>query len=441
MKSNEASKKLTRREFIKTVSLATGAALATGTYLLNSSAGAAPAIIKGTKLHLLQWSSFVPQADDEVRQQVAEWGKQMGVQVLMETVSANDLLSRTAVAIESKSGPDIIQMWHNWPHLYAEACIEVDEIAEEVGKTYGGFYEQARRNCLVNGQWKGVPHNLIGVANAYREDWFIESGIEKFPDNWEEYKEAGKKLKAAGHPFGQTFAHDLSDASMFVYPLLWSFGGKEVEEDGKTIALNSPETLQAVEFAVQLWKDAMYEAGFVWDTAGNNNAFFSEQISCTLNGASIYLAAKKQFPELAARTNHGINPQGPAGRFHYSIPVEYTIMKYSQNVEAARELIRFIMDKSNYYKWFEICEGYYVAPGPDQENHPLWQKDPKMLPFKDLTKYSLSFGHAAPPGRAASEAYVRFILIDMFARAIQGEPPKKAVEWATRELQKIYKLA
>jgi hypothetical protein len=30
---------------------------------------------------------------------------------------------------------------------------------------------------------------------------------------------------------------------------LWSWGGKEVEPDGKTVALNSPETVESVGFA------------------------------------------------------------------------------------------------------------------------------------------------------------------------------------------------
>jgi len=438
MEQNSASKKLTRREFIKTAGVVAGTVLTTGADLVSFPGIAAPSIIKGTTLHFLQWSSFIPQADDEIRRQAAEWGKQVGAQIIVETVNPNDLHPRVLAAVEGQSGPDIIQMQHSWPHLYAEACLEVDDLAEEVGKAYGGFYEQSKGSCIINGRWKAVPHNLIGIAHAYREDWFKESGVEKFPDTWEEYRDAGKKLKVAGHPFGQTFAHDLSDASMFFYPLLWSFGGKEVEADGKTVALNSPETLQAVEFVVQLWKEALYEPGFTWDAAGNNKAFLSEQISCTLNGASIYLTARKQFPELAAKINHGINPKGPAGRFHYSIPIQNVIMKYSQKVEAAKEFIRFIMAKSNYYKWLEISQGYSVAPGPDHENHPLWQKDPKMLPFKDLTHYGRSLGYAGPPGRAASEVYSRYIIVDLFARAVQGESPKKAVEWATEELRKIY---
>ncbi|MCI0530175.1 MAG: extracellular solute-binding protein, partial [Nitrospira sp.] len=265
---------------------------------------AAPAVLKGTKLHLLQWASFVPQADDEIRRQAAEWGKQMGVQIIVETIDANDLQTRIGLAIRSKTGPDIIDMLHNWPYLYADECVEVDDVAEKVEKTYGGYYRQIRDSCFVQGHYKAIPYHIVSNAIVYREDWFREVGVEKFPETWEEFRKPGKSLKAKGRPFGQTLGHTFGDAPNFVYPFLWSFGGKEVEEDGKTIALDSPETLQAVEFMVALWKEAFDETGLSWDDSSNNQAFLAEQISCTLNGASIYLVSKKQLPELAKRINH-----------------------------------------------------------------------------------------------------------------------------------------
>jgi multiple sugar transport system substrate-binding protein len=430
---------ITRREFIKTTGLMAGAALAGGILVTTTPKPAAPAVLKGTRLHLLQWSNFVPPADDEIRRQAAEWGKQMGVEVTIETINANDLQARIASAIESGTGPDIMQMLHNWPHLYASGCVDVDDIAEKVEKMYGGFYKQIRDVSFVDGRYKAVPYAIAGLAMTHREDWFKEVGVEKFPDNWEEYRRVGKLLKDKGHPFGQTFGHTFGDAPAFAYPYLWSFGGKEVEEDGKTVALDSQETLQAVEFVVALWKDVFDETGLSWDDTSNNRAFLSEQISCTLNGASIYFVAKKQYPELAKRINHGVMPAGPAGRFHYHVTFEHAIMSYSKNIDAAKEFILFLMDKPNFYKWFEIAEGFELAAGPDHENHPLWQKDPRMLTFKDIGKLGRAIGYPAPPTRSAAEALSKYIIVDVFARAIQGEPPKKAIEWGVSELRNIYK--
>lgn len=425
---------INRRKFLRMV-LATATSVA---WTTGQSTRAAPAILKGTKLHLLQWSNFISQADEELRRQANEWGKQMGVKVTIETINANDLQARTTAAIESGTGPDIIQLLRNWPYLYANGCIEVDEIAEEVKANYGGYYQSFEDYCFVSGHYKAIPYQGGSGLHTYREDWFKEVGAEKFPDTWEEYHQIGKKLKERGHPFGQSLGHTFGDAPGFCNQLLWAFGGKEVEADGKTVAINSPETLQALEFMIELWRDTMDETGLSWDDTSNNRAFLAEQISCTLNGASIYLVAKKDYPELAEKINHGKTLAGPAGRFNGILTFEHAIMKYSKNQEAALEFIRFLMAKENYYKWLEVGQGYNIGPGPDQENHPLWQKDPKMVGFRDVGRYSRSEGYAGPPSRAASEAISKYIIVDLFARVVQGEPPKKALEWAETELRNIY---
>ena len=51
------------------------------------------------------------------------------------------------------------------------------------------------------------------------------------------------------------------------------------------------ETLESVRFMTQFWKDAHDEGGLAWDDSNNNRAFLSGDISASLNGASIYVAA------------------------------------------------------------------------------------------------------------------------------------------------------
>src|SRR4029077_4181145 len=123
---------------------------------------------------------------------------------------------------------------------------------------------------------------------------FEAVGFTKFPQTWDEYRDAGKKLKAKGQPLGQAMGHSFGDPPTFFYPYLWSWGGKEVEKDGKTVALNSKETLESVKFWTALWTETMDEGGLAWDDTSNNRAFLSGSIGATNNGASIYLEAKKK---------------------------------------------------------------------------------------------------------------------------------------------------
>ena len=47
-------------------------------------AGRAPAYAQGTKLHILRWNDFIPQADVELKRQAVEAGKALGAEVTFE---------------------------------------------------------------------------------------------------------------------------------------------------------------------------------------------------------------------------------------------------------------------------------------------------------------------------------------------------------------------
>jgi hypothetical protein len=43
------------------------------------------------------------------------------------------------------------------------------------------------------------------------------------------------------------------------------------------------------------------------------------------------------------------------------------------------------------------------APGPEWQNHPLWQDDPIMLPFRSLAEIGRVAGYAGPPAWRACQ--------------------------------------
>jgi multiple sugar transport system substrate-binding protein len=434
---NAVIQSLNRRAFLQTTGLATGALLLGG--VRPGAAGQVPAALQGTRLTCLQWVNFVPAHDAALKKQIAAFEKQTGAKVALETINMNDIQARTTVAIESKAGPDIIQLAHNWPHLYEAGLEPVDDLAEELGRKGEGYYDLPKSHSFVNNRWRAVPHSIVSPASTYRTDWFKEVGYEKFPDTWEGYREAGKKLKANGHPIGQALGHSIGDPPIFCYAVLWAFGGKEVEADGKTVALESQETLDALEFAIGFWKDACDEGGLAWDDSNNNRAYLAEQISSTFNGASIWVEAKRNFPHLVAVTNHAYFPAGTHGRYHPHATWEYAIMGYSKNKEAAKEFITYLMEYKNYTEWLTAGQGYSTAPTKIFAKDPLWgELDPQVEPFKDIVKYGRHFGYAGPASRKAAEVASKYIIVDMFAKTVQGTPPKEAVKWASNELKQVY---
>ena len=261
---------LNRRQFLK-VSGGAAAVACTGIEGVLA-ARRAPAYAQGTKIHVLRWVDFIPEADVELKRQAPEAAKALGAEVTFEFINANDLQARITAAIQSGSGADIIQMLWNWPHLYAGGLVDVSDVAEPIGRAQGGYYDVFTSTAKVGGRWLAVPHGTGGNAIAYRRSWHAEIGIKEFPKTWDEWREVGKKLKAKGKPVGQALGHSFGDPPTFAYPLLWDFGGAEVDKTGKKVVINSKGAIESVKFMQAFWKDACDEGGLAWDDTNNNRA-------------------------------------------------------------------------------------------------------------------------------------------------------------------------
>jgi multiple sugar transport system substrate-binding protein len=282
---------------------------------------------------------------------------------------------------------------------------------------------------------------------AYRKSWFEEAGAKGFPKTWDEYRTVGKKLKAAKRPIGQTLGNTFGDAPTFTYPLLWSFGGQEVDAKGK-VALNSKATIDSVKFMVQFWKDACDEGGLAWDDSNNNRSFLSGDISATLNGASIYVAALNGADKFKTEKGaplhtdilHSPLPAGPNGSHNYHTAHNHMVMKYSKNTKGAIEFLRWAHRKENYEKWFLVQKGFAVGTTRMWEKHDMWKNDPVMLPFRNgAAQQKRLMGFASQPDKRAAEAWNKFIVTVMYAQACSGKStPEEAVKWAAGELGKIY---
>ena len=405
-----------------------------------------PAFAQQRTVHWLKWVDFVPASDALLRREMLpEAEKALGIKINLETVNGNDLQPRVTAGIQSGAGPDLIMAFNNQTYLYANSVVDLTEIAEAVGKAQGGMYKYARAVCSDGKMFMGMPWAVIGGMIAYRKSWFEEVGATKFPETWEQYREVGKKLKAKGRPIGQTLGHTFGDAPGFTYPYMWSWGGMEVDPSGKVI-LNSKETLESVKFLQGFWKDAHDEGGLAWDDTNNNRAFLSQTVSATLNGASIYIETLRKPDQYKTEKGapmhtdilHSPLPKGPAGQFGFHLLQSHMLMKYSKNQDPAKEFLKWIHTEKNFERWFVSQKGFATPCTEKWEGHKVWTDDPVMAPFKVAAKLGQAPGHAGPPNAKAAEALSKYIITDMYAKAVQGMPAEDVVKWADAELKKIY---
>src|SRR5437762_2919474 len=120
--------------------------------------GRAPAFAQGTTLHWVKGSDYVPASDQLLKTKINEQcQKDLGIKFNLEAVDGLTIQARVTSAVQSGSGPDIICAFNNWAQLYADSVADVSDVAEEIGKAQGGFYETSRAIAYDGSKWIAVP--------------------------------------------------------------------------------------------------------------------------------------------------------------------------------------------------------------------------------------------------------------------------------------------
>ncbi len=73
--------------------------------------------------------------------------------------------------------------------------------------------------------------------------------------------------------------------------MLWSFGAS-IQDKDENVVLNSEQTVKAVEYGTQLFREVMTPAVLSWNAASNNQALNARQTAYILNSISAYRAAQ-----------------------------------------------------------------------------------------------------------------------------------------------------
>jgi multiple sugar transport system substrate-binding protein len=424
-------KTATRRQFLKT-SAATSTGLASWLALSR-----APAFAQKRELTFLSWNHFVPAADEELRKQAEAFGKQAGATVRVDTIAHLQLNAKFAAEAQSQSGHDMIRTHDAVPFVYENQLADVGDVVDRLGKQYGGWYPFAAESSRTASGWRSVPWFWISFPATYNMAHYKKAGFET-PKTWDELLKQGKVLKKQGNPVGIPISH-CGDANTTMWTLMWSYGAKVLEADGKTVAINSDKTAQVIEWYKELFKDAMEPEVLSWDDASNNRFILSGKGSWIHNPVSPYNAALKEKMPIADDINHHTSPAGPAG-IHSAPPIlGLGIWKFSKNVELAKEFIQFLFHKENFYAWIVASNAFNHPPLKNLADHPIWARNPKFAMLPGEAQYGHPRGWPAKPNDAVGRIDANYIMPDMVAKAVNGMPTKRAMEWAQDQVSQAVK--
>jgi multiple sugar transport system substrate-binding protein len=437
---------ITRREALKTGAGLVAAGLA-GTGIGSARAetsnfGFKPE--KDAKLRILRWSQFVQGDWDAFMANTKRFTDKTGVAVRVDKESFEDIRPKAAVAANVGSGPDIVFGWFDDPQQFPDKLVPLTDLADYLGKKYDGWYPVAEKYGTLGGEWIGLPWGVLGGTMNYRVSAMRQAGFEKFPTDMDGFLKLCQGLRKIGLPAGFALGHAVGDATTWCHWLVWAHGGKMVDENN-AVAIDSPQTIAALEYARELYA-VFVEGTTSWLDPSNNKAFLNNQIGLTSNGISIYYVAKKsQDPEqrkIAEDMNHAPYPVGPAGRpTELQTITQAMIFKHTKYPNAAKEYLRFLWERDQYEPWQQASLGYVCQPLRAYASNPVWTEDPKATPFRDTIARMLDNGHAGRLGYASAAVMADYVMVDMVAEAATGQhSPKDAAQRAARRAERYYKI-
>ncbi len=143
--------------------------------------------------------------------------------------SLDDVQPKASVAANTGSGPDMFWGLYSLPHLFPSKVIDLTDVADYLGKKYGGWVPSAVTYGKSGNKWIGIPVAYNGNVMNYRKAASEKAGFKTFPKKTDEFLAYAKAMKAQGTPGGMALGHASGDGNAWVHWVLWAFGGNLVD--------------------------------------------------------------------------------------------------------------------------------------------------------------------------------------------------------------------
>jgi len=440
--SKQSGRKISRRKFVKLTGGAAAAAGFTSAFLFPQRAFA-----QQKTLRIVQWSHFVPAYDKWFDNTFTkEWGAKHDTNVIVDHIAISEINARAAAEVAAKKGHDLF-MFLSPPAAYEKQVIDHREIYEEVQKKHGKMISLATKSTFnpKTRKFFAFSDSYVPDPGNYRKDLWSQVGFPNGPDTYNDLLLGGKRIKAKfGNPLGIGLSQEL-DTNMAARAVLWSYGGAEQDAEGH-VTLNSKNTIEAVKYMRELYRQCETPEVFSWDPSSNNRGILSGKLSYVQNAISVTRSAEKDNPEMSKQIQLRPALKGPVRRIAAEHVMScYVIWEFAENKEGAKQFLADLIE--SFSNAFNASEFYnfpcFPATVPDIKKR--LSNDPKAVPnnkyavLGDVLTWATNVGYPGYATAAIDEVFNTFVIPTMFAKAARDEmSAEAAVKAADTEVRRIF---
>lgn len=340
----------------------------------------------GDGVTLTVWlpKTFSTEADEMVQARCEEFaaGNDQVKEVKVEYVAGTDGYSKWNAAIESKSGPDLTFLHMSAYISYVDmgVLLDITDVINDIETNYSPLIPAAKDNIEIDGSIYTLP--LYAQVNmlTYRSDMLGDAGYDSAPATWQEMRDVAKAVSKPdesiyGLGIGMATADDGEDT---LTALFRAFGAYFWDEEGN-VTINSPETVNAINFVVDMYNNdkSMPPSVVEWDPSGNNKSYLAGESAMVFNPPTLYNStfADDLKDTLGAVTEMSPYPKGDFETWSTQNYITFSAFNFTENPELSKELLKFLLDETWYESYMELN---FPVAGPVFEKTTegeVWQSD------------------------------------------------------------------
>ncbi|GEM_PF-223582 len=408
----------------------------------NEPAGGTPAVVisKGASLSILMWNHFVPAFDTYFDKYASDWGKTNNVNVRVDHVDIAQLPGRLAAEAAAGRGHDLFAFAAQiQTRRYQNRLVDMTPLMEPMIKAYGDVIPIGKATSFIDGKWLGLPHFNVIIPPLVRTDLLKDNGL-KTPETWDDVMAAGKVLKPKNHAAGLAISH-CNDANHNWRAIMWSFGASEVQQDGKTLALDTQEMKDFLTWAKQFQAEANSDEVYAWGDVSDNQYLGSGTGFFIHDAISALRSLQGKNDQLY--NNIAILPEmkGPKAQLSMPDPQVFAIWNFTPkaNAEAASSFLWTYMN--NWKANFIASTGYNMPMFANQlvKPMPVLSEDPKFVVMQDYQGALLqTYGYPGPQTPASEDVLAQYIIPDMIGKLKGSGTVEDALKFARDQIAPIY---
>lgn len=395
------------------------------------------------KLTIWASTTFTPDADGVQDEQIKRWGEEHGVEIDLARMSQEERTPRWQTAIESKQFPDCADIEQDdLPRFITSGqLVETTEVVQRLNELEGGLTDGAfLAGRTADGKHWSLPSFSSTEIFYVRTDKLEEKGL-ALPETWDDVMAIAEAINDPDNQFwgwGMQMGTPSWDSEVSFTSMLWSFGGKTWDEEGKP-AIDSPETRQLLDLIKKAWDSGVIPPdGATWDDGGNNKAYQTEIVGMIFNTGSVLRYLQNEDTELLAKTAVIPIPAGPKGRFVSGYYYQWGAFTTSQHPELCLQLMEYLFSPDQLRPFYEAGGGNMLPVYKNMLGDEMWQ-DPYRKVLADMVPDTRPQGYPGLTTPWILDAWMDHTMVKMLNRVlIDGWSNDEAIKEAEDALWKWY---